>query len=44
MLPKIKNKIQNIACDIINGGIMNGDIVDAAQFAHLKRLSGLLYT
>ena len=29
-----KDKVQNIASDIMNGDIMNGDIVDAPHYIH----------
>ena len=34
-----KEKIQNIASDILNGDIMNGDVVDAPPKLWLKLLS-----
>ena len=34
--PPKKEKVQNIASDIMNGDIMNGDIVDAPPLKHLK--------
>ena len=40
MSPKIKKKqkIQNIASNIMNGDIMNGDVVDAPPFCPLRKV------